>query len=370
MTEKEIWDKAYKRIFELYGNMPDLRIISRFYSEKQAFSRFDCITYFDMIGKLRKEVFEKDEILIGKSTLGSCFTAYLLGAVDENPLPFHKYCPNCKKTTFITHCSPPRVNDMPYDLVGDTCKYCGEETYYDGFDIPFETYLPYVKQGVEFHHSNYKELYDEITSHITPSICKLTEKCKEMERRTGVSMDSIYLGDQTVLSHFCAGDFVGFSPKEATFLREMATVAKPKSYGDILKLLGLAHGTCTWRYNAEQLLSDDICSLSDIPATCDEVFMTIRDAMRDCDFHDTGFAYDVANKARRGYYLEHGMDDYTNQTLSMLGFDDWLGSYIRATQYMSTKALAVLELKYSIILNWYQVYYPRDYQQIIADYNI
>ena len=37
MTEKEIWDEAYKRIFKFYGDMPDLRIISRFYSEKQAF---------------------------------------------------------------------------------------------------------------------------------------------------------------------------------------------------------------------------------------------------------------------------------------------------------------------------------------------
>jgi DNA polymerase-3 subunit alpha (Gram-positive type) len=135
-------------------------------------------------------------------------------------------------------------------------------------------------------------------------------------------------------------------------------------------LIGLAHGTCTWRHNAEQLLSDGICSLSDIPATRDEVYMSIRDAMRDCDFYDTGFAFDVANKARRGYYLEHGMDDYTNGTLSMLGLDDWFGSYIRATHYMSTKALAVLELKYSIILTWYQVYYPRDYQQTMADYNV
>lgn len=98
--------------------------------------------------------------------------------------------------------------------------------------------------------------------------------------------------------------------------------------------------------------------------------MTIRDAMRDCDFHDTGFAIDAANKARRGYYHEHGMDDYTNQTLSMLGLDSWFGSYIRSTYYMSTKALAVLELKYSIILNWYQVYYLREYQQITADYNV
>ena len=95
--------------------------------------------------------------------------------------------------------------------------------------------------------------------------------------------------------------------------------------------------------------------------------------MKICNFNNSlhaGFAFDVSNKARRGYYREHGMDNYTNSTLQMLGLDSWFGSYIRATHYMSTKALAVLELKYSIILNWYQVYYPRDYQQIIADYNI
>ena len=46
MTEKEVWDKAYKRIFELYGDMPDLRIVSRFYSEKQAFMPYEVGKYF------------------------------------------------------------------------------------------------------------------------------------------------------------------------------------------------------------------------------------------------------------------------------------------------------------------------------------
>jgi DNA polymerase-3 subunit alpha (Gram-positive type) len=152
-------------------------------------------------------------------------------------------------------------------------------------------------------------------------------------------------------------------------IKQMITLAHPLTYQELLKLIGLAHGTCTWRHNAEHLIADNVCSLADIPATRDEVFMTIHNAMRHCDFYDMGFAYDVANKARRGYYQEHGMDDYTNGTLQMLGLDSWFGSYIRATHYTSTKALAVLELKYSVILNWYQVYYPSDYQQIMADYS-
>jgi DNA polymerase-3 subunit alpha (Gram-positive type) len=183
-------------------------------------------------------------------------------------------------------------------------------------------------------------------------------------------MDSIDLHDREVKHRFLVGNFeylVGSGGEKA--IKQMITLTHPQSYNEFLTLIGLAHGTCTWKYNAEHLLADNICSLADIPATRDEVFMTIREAMRDCDCYDTGFALDVANKARRGYYMEHGMDDYTNQTLSMLELDDWFGSYIRATHYMSTKALAVLELKYSIILNWYQVYYPREYQQIMADYS-
>ena len=53
MTEKEIWDKAYKRIFELYGDMPNLRIISRFYSEKQALMQYEVGKYFCNLANLR-----------------------------------------------------------------------------------------------------------------------------------------------------------------------------------------------------------------------------------------------------------------------------------------------------------------------------
>ena len=259
-----------------------------------------------------------------------------------------------------------------FDLRDRTCA-CGERMKPDGFDMPFETYLPYAKKlkTADTVPENYQQLFDSILSHFQKSLLDTANICKQLEKATGVCMDSIDLNNREVKCRLLTGDFeklAGVGGEKA--IKQMIELAHPVTYNELLKLIGLAHGTCTWRHNAEYLLADGICSLADIPATRDEVFMTIRDAMHDCDFHDTGFAFDVANKARRGYYREHGMDDYTNQTLSMLGFDDWFGSYIRTTHYMSTKALAVLELKYSIILNWYQVYYPRDYQQIIADYNI
>ena len=362
MTEKEIWDKAYKRIFELYGDMPDLRIVSRFFSEKQAFMQYEVGKYFYDLAKLRREAEDAGERLIVKAPVASCFVAYLLRATDENPLPAHYYCPKCKTVLWME-------GRCVFDMRDRFCS-CGERMKPEGFDIPFETYLPYAKKlrVADITDESYLELSEATFSHYQKSLLDTANICKQLEKVTSIGMDDIDMNDREVKCRLLTGNFeklAGVGGEKA--IKQMITLTHPVTYNELLKLIGLAHGTCTWRYNAEQLLSDGICSLADIPATRDEVFMIIRDAMRDCDFHDTGFAFDVSNKARRGYYLEHGMDDYTNSTLQMLGLDSWFGSYIRFTQYMSTKALAVLDLKYSIILTWYQVYYPRDYQQIMAE---
>ena len=345
MNKTELWNKAYNKLIGLYGTTPDIRIVNRFLSEKQAFSQFDCITYFDIIGKLRAEIAEKGEVLIGRSVIGSSFVAYLLGATDENPLPPHYYCPNCKCVEF--------TNGMcAFDLPKKTCT-CGTPMKADGFDIPFESYLSYVKKGVEFNQSNYNELYDEITSHITPSLCEMAGRCKMLERETGTKIENIDLGDRKVLERYLSGDFSGMPRGLARFLKEVYSVVQPQNYAEMLKLVGLAHGTQAWRYNTEELLREGVCNLLDIPTTRDEVFVMIRDAMRECGFHDTGFAYEIANKARKGYYFENGMDSYTAANLRMLGFDEWFVSYILRCRYLSNKALAVAELKYSIINSYY-----------------
>ncbi len=365
MTEKEIWDKAYKRIFEIYGDAPDLRIVSRFYSEKQAFMQYEVGKYFDDLAKLRHEAEQAGERLIVKNAVASCLVAFLLGTIDENPLPAHYYCPKCKAVEWME-------GKCVFDLRDRACV-CGEKMKPDGFDIPFETYLPYAKKlkTADTVPENYRQLFDSILSHFQKSLLDTANICKQLEKATGVCMESIDLNDRKIKYRLLTGNFdklAGAGSEDA--IKQMITLAHPLTYHDLLKLIGLAHGTCTWRHNAEHLLADGVCSLYVIPATRDDVFMAIRDAMKDCYFYDTGFAYEVANKARCGYYLEHGMNYYTNSTLQMLELDDWFGGFIRKTHYMSTKALAVLELKYSIVLNWYQVYYPREYQQIMADYNV
>ena len=369
MTREEIWNKAYTRIFELYGENPDLRIVNhRFLSEKAALAHFGAAEYFEEIAKIfSKAMDEYNEKLICKNIVSSCFSAYLLGASEINPLPAHYYCSSCQQIKWLDE------DVCILDMQNTHLCNCGAEMRIDGFNIPFEVFIPYAEKLNEKTDissvKTYKDLFEALTKkHFQHSLLDVVQKCHLLGQSTGISANEIDLSDNTVKTKLFVGNFECVNPKLADFLQEAYTIAQPKNFEELQKLIGLAHGTQTWKSNAERLIKNKICNLSDIPATRDEVVIMIRDAMREHGVYDSGFAYDVANKVRKGFYAENGMDDgYTIDTLKSLGFGDWFASYLLGVRYMSTKALSVMELKYIILLTWYQTYYPKQYSEVIDD---
>lgn len=370
MTREEIWNKAQKALFEKYGETPDIQIVNRFLSEKRFLADYGVAEYFDELAGICRESIEKyNEKLIAKNTVSCCFTAYLLGASEINPLPTHYYCPKCKRVEWVDDLDNDKcLFDMRHTR---TCE-CGAEMQVDGYDIPWETYLPYAKllKTKDPVPENYKDLFETLTKkHFQWSLLGAAQAINLLGQATSVAPDEIDLSDRETKYRLLGGDFSCVHPKLAEFLKQAYAVVQPCSYAELLKL-GLAHGTRTWKHNAEELLMNGKCRLADIPATRDEVFMLIRDVMQERGVYDTGFAYDVAEKARKGYYAEHGMDGYTLETLKNLGFDDWFASYLLGVRYMSTKALSVMELKHIILLTWYQAYYPKQYAEVIGVENI
>jgi len=366
MTHREeLWNKAYNRIFELYGENPGVEIGSRFLAEKQTLEYFGIAEYFDELAGICKESLDKyNEKLVIKNTVASCFTAYLLGASEVNPLPAHYYCEVCKRVEWADEA------DCIFDMRATRTCECGAEMRADGYTLPYETYISYAqnlknKDPVP----DYKDLFEALTKkHFQWSLLGAAQAVNLLGQATGVAPDEIDLNDRVVRCRLLGGDFSCMHPKLAEFLKQAYAVVQPCSYACLQKLIGLAKGTGTWKHNAEDLLKNGQCRLADIPATRDEVFMMLRDVMQERGVYDTGFAYDVANKARNGYYFEHGIDGYTIDTLKTLGFDDWFASYLLRTRYLSTRALSVLELRYIILLSYFKTYYPKQYE--VIDENI
>lgn len=46
MTREEIWNRAEKLLFELYGETPDIQIVNRFLSEKRFLADYGVMEYF------------------------------------------------------------------------------------------------------------------------------------------------------------------------------------------------------------------------------------------------------------------------------------------------------------------------------------
>ena len=133
--KKELWQKAEKALYALYGDMPDIRILNRFYSEKMAFGNSDAIILWNLAGEIMCSAPTGYSMPNVTGTTGSCFTAYLLGATSDNPLPIHYHCRECGSTEFVDI-----KNALPFDLPNKTCS-CGGEMGADGFDIPYEMNL-------------------------------------------------------------------------------------------------------------------------------------------------------------------------------------------------------------------------------------
>lgn len=365
MTRTEVWNKAEKRLYEIYGDDPALSILNRFLTEKMALAHLGVAEYFDELAGICRESEKYNEKLIAKAPVHACLSAYLLGATKLNPLPPHYICtnPECKRVEWVDDLDNDKcLFDMRH---ARTCE-CGAKMRIDGYDLPWETYLAYAKllKTKDTVPETCSDLYEGlIKKHFQWSLLGAAKTVNLLGQSTGVAPDEIDLSDRKVKYRLFGGDFSCVHPKLAEFLKQAYAVVKPSNFQEMLKLIGMAHGIQTWRNNAEELLMGK-CRLADIPATRDDVFMMIRDAMQK-SIKETGFPFEVSEKARRGIYLEHGMDGYTLETIKTLGFDDFFASYLLRTRYLSTRALSVLELKYIILLTWYQIYYPKQYTNVI-----
>ena len=128
--KKTLWANAEARIQELYGEDPPLPIRNRFIMERSVLRRGSSVILFDIFSKIRKAAKKKPARFDASGC--ECFTAWLLGATDVNPLEPHLWCPKCHKVIFH-----PEVQSG-WDLKEETCE-CGGRMEPDGQDIPVET---------------------------------------------------------------------------------------------------------------------------------------------------------------------------------------------------------------------------------------
>ena len=79
MKYKQLFEKAYSRLFEIYNgehNTPDNIILSRFYREKAILGESELyMRYLDLLSRLREVASQKGEHILVRGTAGASFVA-------------------------------------------------------------------------------------------------------------------------------------------------------------------------------------------------------------------------------------------------------------------------------------------------------
>ncbi|RWZ60455.1 PolC-type DNA polymerase III [Halobacillus fulvus] len=209
----------------------------------------------------------------------------------------------------------------------------------------------------DFHsiHDNLLKL--DILGHDDPTVIRM------LQDLSGIDQKEIPVDDPEVMKIFSGPEALGVTadqimcktgtlgvPEFGTrFVRQMLEDTKPKTFAELVIISGLSHGTDVWLGNAEQLISDGICTLPEVIGCRDDIMVYLMHKGL-----DPSLAFKIMEFVRKG----RGLQDEWIEEMKKHGVPDWYIDSCKKIKYMFPKAHAAAYVLMAVRIAYFKVHYP------------